>query len=380
VKVKTGTAAIVASVDVSNETQMASVDVKSCTPDIKLSITISGLLILDPIVDIVIDVFKGILQREIGKAICKNTVAGIGMLNTFLTNFSYQQPLPEAIGGEVIDYHLTSSPAVVAGPPRYLQIPVGGEVLAKDGSHAPEDAPVLPALLDTEMGSHMFTLQVSPFPVNTALYTTWQAGVLQVDVPKDSAGPFATYLSTAYWANDLPELAARFPEDTDMLLRIGFGAAPNFALAAGQATVTAALSMNFVAVPPEGEVPVFVLGTPFDADANVFLSSDNSTIQASLDNLGKLKLTVESCEFGDLSPKILLLLNPVINTLLQTTVVPLVNKVLANGFPIPTIANENASLSFPNPVLSVADGYILVGMDFHIDLNSTHDSASVVIV
>lgn len=106
------------------------------------------------------------------------------ILNPFLASYSYLFTtggvLPAPFDQAALDWHVDVDPVVADGT---LQTGVVGEVEGADGSRSGLAAPTLPAI-DVASVDRMAVVQVSPFPVDTALATFFAQGALAYPIQR----------------------------------------------------------------------------------------------------------------------------------------------------------------------------------------------------
>ncbi|KAH8062438.1 bactericidal permeability-increasing protein [Aureococcus anophagefferens] len=311
-----GTSASVA-ISVTAANGVPALGLGSCSADVQIAdiaVNVDGLGVLDGLVEVIADHFKGYLVDAIKDAICSTgATALISNVNGFLSTYDYEWStagvLPAPWDGAVLDYHLAAPPPAETDPTLYAD--VVAEAFEEDGTKSGLAAPELP---EVDMSARDASVVATAFPVNTALWTFFAQGALAYDVPRTLVPAGKWYdvdvLSTnsALYRVLMPKLHDAYP-DRNLTLRIrAAGAPPTVELAAGRALVNASrVDLTFVVAPAnatDDPVEAFTLTGPFSttAAAAAYTDADGAAkVNATVAEVN-LDLAAGESHFGDIGP------------------------------------------------------------------------------
>jgi len=174
-----------------------------------------------------------------------------------------------------------------------------------------------------------------------------------------ASSPISLNTSNINWRNVVPELYALYP-DADMNLYVMSAQTPNIGVSGPNQCITADLD-GFVRVQvqqnnTQNYIPVFSLEITLHVEASVSVISGNVIV-------GKViaishNTTLVSTQIGPINMHGV---DSMVAVFLNLGIVPIIDKFLLKGFPIPNI--EGVQLT--NSVINYGDGYLQVGADFN---------------
>ena len=374
-----------------NASGAASLALESCRANVSLQdLSIHGLSVLDPVLDLILGRIKGYFYGSITTALCQTLLRDevvVGFLEPLLATLSYSVdvPLPSPFDGAALDYHLASAPAIVHPPssqPSYgpfLDIGLSGEAYDAIGHrHSHLSVPTMPQLSSALDHRHV-TVQLSPYPFNTLLWTYYSQGALSYAVtPSMLPMREQHFLNTDFFRHLVPKLYRAYP-GRNMSLTVAAITLPRLSMDSGNVALSAHVNLSFaVELPSGGHIPAFTLWTPFEAAVELTARADPPTGVARL--AGKvhnvdLKLKPGSSSFGGLLPILIVILARPLNFIVNHVVLPLANVALERGLPFPTFQQSaegfNVSLALVQPTLKLCEGAVILGADAQLSLRPT---------
>ncbi|XP_069808040.1 bactericidal permeability-increasing protein-like [Dendropsophus ebraccatus] len=248
-----------------------------------------------------------------------------------------------------IDYSLTGPPFVTA---ENLDVPLKGEFFERAHRSPPPFSPHPLSVPDDH--SLMVYFAVSDYLFNTAGFVYQSAGKLVFNltddmIPKD----FPVRLNTSSFGKMIPQLSKMYP-DMLMKLQISSPSAPSLAMEPGNVTISPVVDIQAYAILPNSSLaPLFLLNLSTNAVAKVGVNS--SRIVGYLE-LSSIKISLEESSVG---PFPVDLLSYAVNFYLSHILLPRVNEIFRNGYPLPLL--DHIQLS--NVMLKIDEHYILLGAD-----------------
>lgn len=245
-----------------------------------------------------------------------------------------------------IDYELIGNP--VTKPNAYIALPGLGEFYnTKD----PTESPYTPGNLPIGATTEMVQLIMDDYVFESAGYVLFTEEQLRIDVtPSDIPKDSPLSLNTSSFALVIPALYREYP-DYDMELHIEASSPPTFTASSdGYASVVDNGTIEVFVINSTDKIPVFTLGAEVFCSGNATISGQN--IQGELTYL-KANIWLISTEIGSFS---VFTLQFAVDLLIGKGVIPMANKVLEKGFPLPSIQG----VTFQDPTVAYDDGYIVV--------------------
>ncbi|KAM4031611.1 bactericidal permeability-increasing protein-like [Anomaloglossus baeobatrachus] len=248
-----------------------------------------------------------------------------------------------------IDYSLTGPPIVSAD---YLDVQLKGEFFEQSKRTPPPFSPQPLSVPDDH--NLMVYFAISDYLFNTAGFVYQSAGKLIFNVtddmiPKD----FPVRLNTSSFGNLIPQISKMYP-DMLMKLKISSPSAPFLTMKPENVTISPVLDIQAYAIFPNSSLaPLFLLNLSADAVAKVGVNS--SRIVGYLE-LSSIKITLRQSDVGPFPVEIL---NVAVNYYISHILLPKVNEILKNGYPLPLL--DHIQLS--NVMLKLSEHYFLLGAD-----------------
>ncbi|XP_027010619.2 bactericidal permeability-increasing protein-like isoform X2 [Tachysurus fulvidraco] len=248
-----------------------------------------------------------------------------------------------------IDYSIVGSPFV-----SYSGIDLGlkGEFYNIGQHQEPPFSPTpfsLPA-----QDSNMLYIALSAFSLNSAGFVYNNAGVLKLYITDDmipSSCPFR--LDTKTFGIFIPQIAKQYP-GLKMEFLLKAAKEPNISFEPNLMTLEASSTVSAYAIQPNATLsPLFILNMNASVSALIYVSGLKVLGKVTLK---KIDLTLNTSNVGPIQVK---LLDNVAWTILNVAVIPRVNALLKNGYPLPAIGEMNLR----NTQLQILKDYVLIGTD-----------------
>ncbi|XP_058848141.1 bactericidal permeability-increasing protein-like [Acipenser ruthenus] len=186
-----------------------------------------------------------------------------------------------------------------------------------------------------EQASSMLYIGVSEFTLNSAGFVYYSAGVLNTNVTDDmipKSSPLR--LNTQTFGVFIPQIAQSYPNMSVKLI-VQATQQPHATMQPSNVTVEVMGSIAAYVIKPDSTLaPLFVLGMKASTSANLLISGK------------KLVGSIQS-------------LQTVLQLALKSAVLPKVNELLKEGFPLPTIDKMN----LVNAQIQILKDYVLIGTD-----------------
>jgi len=353
-----------------------SLSLGSCTPRIQINnVHVTGGLIwpFDQLANLVLSSYKEDLVRQLGPMICDTGIRD-QLINTIvnpsLRAWSYRIPLPfpAPYDKAVLDYHLTGTPVVSSAG--YLEAAAASRVDV-GGVKSLLPMPVMPTLTAAQIGARMLTAQLSPYVLNTALDGYQKQQLIRISVTPDMLpDALRGVLNTDFFSLLLPKLAKAYPH-ADLFLNLSATSTPVVSFARSGATVKVDAEAAFFVAPSATKgtaVSAFSMRCS-SLEATVVISVTSDSKPALTGKLGDVNVRLEpgKSSFGKLGPEIIALLSQPLNEILNSVVIPLANRVIAPGIPIPqvdeTVGGYRFQLAITQPEITKEDGFGLIATD-----------------
>jgi lipopolysaccharide-binding protein len=302
------------------------------------------------------NLFTGIFSGQIKNAAQSALHDEItNIVNTQANKALASLPMEEKVGGgqsaSIIDFAQVTQPVFTSA---YLTTSHKGEFYSPTN---PKEAPFTPGNLpDTPPDSSlMLGVLVDEYLINTATYVQYQDGVLQyvvtnADLPSD----FPMKLNTTNFRLICPPLYQHYP-NLNMELAVEAVAPPVATITSENIQLVFSGTIGVDVVLANGSVVnAFMLSALADAKLDVAVLQQNLT--------GKLSLLHSnfSLESTNIGPVNVTVLNTIVNALTTSVLIPLLNKLIGGGFPIPTVDG----ITFISPQVTLMSGYFTMETNF----------------
>ncbi|KAM9296508.1 bactericidal permeability-increasing protein-like [Gastrophryne carolinensis] len=250
-----------------------------------------------------------------------------------------------------IDYSLTGPPAISSDN---MDVKMKGEVFQITQHGTPPFSP--PPLTLPNDHNLMVYFAVSEYLFNTAGLVYQSAGKLVFNVTDDMIPKGAAVrLNTSSFGLLIPELEKMYPNML-MKLMVASPSAPSLNIATGNVSLAPKLDIQAYAILPNSSLaPLFLLNLTTDVLAKIAVKS--SKIVGNLE-LSRVRINLQHSDVGPFS---VVLIESAVNIYLSTTLLPRVNGILSNGFPLPLLDH----VQLENVILKEYEHYLLLGADVH---------------
>ncbi|XP_023669181.2 bactericidal permeability-increasing protein [Paramormyrops kingsleyae] len=207
----------------------------------------------------------------------------------------------------------------------------------------------------------MLTVGLSEFTINSASFAYYSAGLLQILITDDmipKASPFR--LNTTSFGTLIPQLPKMYPNML-MLLRAYAAQTPTVSFHPDTTTLNVFVSTKAYGIKPNATyIPFFRLDMNATLSSKFFISDEKLSGSTALDNL---TLTVGATEIGPFQTESL---QKLLQIGIKSYLLPLLNKKLKDGIPLPTVHN----VQWVNSMLKVNKGFVEIATDTKISLQA----------
>ncbi|XP_072259895.1 phospholipid transfer protein [Pyxicephalus adspersus] len=273
--------------------------------------------------------------------------AGLVLLNSLLNTIPVKNPVDDYIG---IDYSLLSDPIVSENS---MDMDFKGMFysLNSENDTIPNTSPAL----HIKQEERMVYIALSEYFFDSAMYAYYKSGVLSLElaneqVPKD----LEVLLRTSYFGSLMlmdPSVA-----DAPMKLELRVSTAPRFTIKPTGTSVSVNAILNIYLIPAD-QPPVQLSSMTMESRLNARVTLKKTTLQVLLD-LKRFRIYSNKSALESLA--LIPMQNP-LKTLLQLTVMPILNERTKRGVSIPL----PEGLDFTRETTSHHAGFILIGGDLH---------------
>ncbi|XP_006639508.2 bactericidal permeability-increasing protein [Lepisosteus oculatus] len=248
-----------------------------------------------------------------------------------------------------IEYSMVSSPVITKD---YIDLNLKGEFY-NIGKHQEPPFPAPGFSLPAQANSMLY-FGVSQFTPNSAGFVYSTTGVLSINVTDDmipKSSPLR--LNTKTFGAFIPEIAKRY-SGLQIELLVKSTKQPFVTFQTNNMTLQAVGSITAYAIQPNSTLtPLFILSVDASVSGNVYVSGVK--VAGSL-SLNSFKLSLVTSYVGPFQVQSL---SNIFQLVLKVAVLPKVNELLQQGFPLPTIEKMN----LVNTQLQIQKDYLLIGTD-----------------
>eukprot|EP00271_Cylindrocystis_brebissonii_P006499 TRINITY_DN19274_c0_g4_i1.p1 TRINITY_DN19274_c0_g4~~TRINITY_DN19274_c0_g4_i1.p1 ORF type:complete len:777 (-),score=129.33 TRINITY_DN19274_c0_g4_i1:502-2832(-) len=276
-----------------------------------------------------VDSFKETLIAAVEAALSATVLTSVGKVDAYLQSIPHQFPVDSTAS---IDATLLSDPVI---QPNRLSLNSRAEFVSAQATRGHPDKPAPPFVTVPEGllcgdSRKMVTLTLTDSVVNSAARVYYEDGRLAYCLDELPAS-FPVRLNTASWRFIIPALYSKYP-NRPMLLDFRTTAPPAVTFVERGLTAEVLGSMQIQVVQEDGAVAgVASVQLAVSAAGTLGLRENNVTGSFAL---ADLQLSLEWSEIGTLPMKAL---QVVVNLVVKTVVLPMVNHRMSQGFPIPVI-------------------------------------------
>ncbi|KAM9296071.1 phospholipid transfer protein isoform 1-T2 [Gastrophryne carolinensis] len=273
--------------------------------------------------------------------------AGMVLLNSLLNTVPVKNPVDDYIG---IDYSLLKDPDVSEDS---LDMDFKGMFysLNADNNTIPNTSPAL----YIKQKERMVYIALSEYFFDSGMYAYYQSGVLSLEianeqVPKD--------LDALLRASYFPSLMLLDPAvaESPLKLELRVSTPPRFTIKPSGTSVSVNAILNIFLIPSD-QPPVQLSSMTMESRLNARVTLKKTTLQVQLD-LKRFRIYSNKSALESLA---LIPLQTPLKTLLQLTVMPILNERTKRGVSIPL----PEGLDFTRETTTHHAGFILIGGDLH---------------
>ncbi|XP_013824294.2 PREDICTED: bactericidal permeability-increasing protein isoform X2 [Capra hircus] len=289
------------------------------------------------------------LQNSMTSKICEVVTSTVSSkLQPYFQTLPVTTKLDKVAG---VDYSLVAPPRVTADN---LDGLLKGEFFSLAHRSPPPFAP--PALAFPTDHDRMVYLGISEYFFNTAGFVYQKARALNLTLRDDMIPKESMFrLTTKFFGTLIPQVAKMFP-DMQMQLFIWASLPPKLTVNPNGLNLIFVLDTQAFAILPNSSLdPLFLLEMNLNLSVVVGARSDRLIGELRLD---KLLLELKHSDIGPFSVE---LLQSVMNYAVPTIVLPVINKKLQRGFPLPL----PAYIKLFNLILQPYQDFLLFGADVH---------------
>ncbi|XP_041081559.1 bactericidal permeability-increasing protein-like [Polyodon spathula] len=286
------------------------------------------------------------LRKELSDKICPLVSEAISGLNPHLKTLNV---LAKVDRYTEVEYSLVSPPVITKN---YIDLDLKGEFYSI-GQHR-EPPFTAPPFSLPEQASRMLYIGVSEFTLNSAGFVYYSAGALHINVTDDmipKSSPLR--LNTQTFGVFIPQIAQSYP-NMSMKLIVQATKQPHVTMQPGNITIEVVGSISAYVIKPDSTLaPLFILDMEASASANLLISGKKLVGSVTLNGV------VLSLQKSYVGPFQIRSLQTVLQLALKSAVLPKVNELLKEGFPLPTIDKMN----LVNAQIQILKDYVLIGTD-----------------
>uniref|UniRef100_A0A4W4EZE0 Bactericidal permeability-increasing protein n=1 Tax=Electrophorus electricus TaxID=8005 RepID=A0A4W4EZE0_ELEEL len=288
------------------------------------------------------DALRSVLQRKI----CPLVSEAIDKMNPYLKTLNVLAKVDQYAE---IDYSMVESPVISTSS---IDLSLKGEFYNIGEHKEPPFAPTPFSLPPDE--SNMLYMGISAFTANSAGFVYNNAGALSLRITDDmipSSSPFR--LNTKTFGTFIPQIAKQYP-DLMMELLVKAATAPTVMFTPNNITLQANATVTAYAIQPNTTLtPLFILNVDASVSCQIYVTgvkvAGNLTLNA-------VNMTLGTSYVGPFEVKSL---DSIFQMVLKAAVIPEVNALLQQGFPLPAIGEMN----LVNTQLVIMKDYLLIGTD-----------------
>ncbi|XP_040292785.1 phospholipid transfer protein isoform X2 [Bufo bufo] len=291
---------------------------------------------------------KFLINQQICPAL---THAGMVLLNSLLNTVPVKNPVDDYIG---IDYSLLSDPDVSEDS---LDMDFRGMFFSLDAKN--DTIPNTSPALHIKQKERMVYIALSEYFFDSAMYAYYKSGVLSLEIeneemPKD----LEVLLRTSYFGSLMlmdPAVA-----DAPMKLELHVSTPPRFTIKPTGTSVSVNALLNIYLI-PENKPPVQLSSMTMESRLSARVTLKKTTLLIQLD-LKRFRIYSNKSALESLA---LIPLQSPLKTLLQLTVMPILNERTKRGVSIPL----PEGLDFTRETTTHHAGFILIGGDLHFSMS-----------
>ncbi|XP_053509220.1 bactericidal permeability-increasing protein [Ictalurus furcatus] len=292
------------------------------------------------------DYIEKALRSALQKQICSLVAEAIEEMNPHLKTLNV---LAQVDKYAEIEYSMVESPLISNSS---IDLSLKGEFY-NIGQHKEPPFSPTPFSLPAQ-DSNMMYIGLSAFTLNSAGFVYNNAGVLSLYVTDDMIpSSFPIRLNTKTFGTFIPQIAKQYP-GLMMKLLVKAEKEPNVSFEPDNVTLQASSTVTAYAIQPNATLsPLFVLNVNASVSARIYVSG--LTVAGNL-SLNEMDMTLATSYVGPFQVKSL---DSFLTMIMKAVVIPVVNALLLQGYPLPAIGNMN----LVNTQLQILKDYVLIGTD-----------------
>lgn len=288
------------------------------------------------------------MQYLVNQQICPALKhAGLVLLNSLLDTVPVRTPVDDYVG---IDYSLLKDPIVTS---EHLDMNFKGMFYdrANENNSLPNTA-VPPLIKDSE---RMVYLALSEYFFDSAMDAYYKAGVFSMDITGEKMPvDLEMLLRTTYFGSIV--LLNPSAVDAPIKMELQVSSTPRCVIKPSGNTVSVTATMRVILLPP-GAIPIQLSSMTMEAKLSAIVSLKGKRISVHL-TLRRFKIYSNHSTLESLA---LIPLQTPLKTLLQISIVPLLNAKTEQGVQIPL----PEGMDVINEVVTNHSGFITIGADLH---------------
>ncbi|XP_072370595.1 phospholipid transfer protein isoform X1 [Scyliorhinus torazame] len=271
------------------------------------------------------------------------------LLNSLLETVPVRTPVDQYVG---IDYSLLSDPDVKSD---WMDMEFKGMFYALTNEN---DTLLNNAIIPLVKGKErMVYFSVSEYFFDSAMYSYYKAGVLKTEIPeKKMSVDLAYLLRTTFFGAIILLTPTSSAKEAPLLLDLEVTSAPRCTIKPSGITVSVSALMNVILLPPNAK-PVILSSIIMESRLNAKVSLKGKKLAIKLD-LKRFRMYSSKSTLESLA---LIPLQTPVKTLLQFTVMPIINERTLKGVQIPL----PEGIDFINETMKNHMGFLSVGADLH---------------
>ncbi|KAJ3441555.1 bactericidal permeability-increasing bpi protein-related [Anaeramoeba flamelloides] len=274
------------------------------------------------------NLFDGIIDKAIRKAVEKQFNSLVTkQINDAAVKFLASIPFVMPIAKDVeVDYKLTSG--LIFTPGKHFTIPSKAEFYYTPNPKEYTPGPVALPNIET---SEMVQAFVSSFVSNSISKSFWETKAMYAVITNNNLPAWFPYkMNTKDWKDLIPALYTAYPDrNMEVILQADTWPKVEITSAGIQLSFVGSANVNILADSTHPEVQAFVLTATGGCDVAVKVNS--TAVFGTFSNL-KTDVKLTKTNIGQFS---LNSLQTIINLMETSVITPLIQKFVANGYPIP---------------------------------------------
>ncbi|XP_057540372.1 putative BPI/LBP family protein At1g04970 [Amaranthus tricolor] len=290
----------------------------------------------------IVDAFSNHIESAVENAIIKKLNEGILKIGTLLQSLPTQVKVDET---SALNVTFVSNPTFSDSSIGFV---INGLFIPMNESlSTPYQLQVSQSSIQSHNPAKMIAIALHEDVFNSGSLVYFNAGLMQWRVEKI---PDQSLLNTTLWKEVVPELYEQFP-DSRMVLDLLASSPPSVHIFDGgmEATINTDVIVDVMS---DGEVvPVACGSVVISASGSVKISGNNLTGSIELD---KFNLSAKWSKVGNLQIDVI---RPVISEVLVDVLLPRLNTLLVQGFPLPLIHGftlEDAEIVYSDSLITVS--------------------------